>query len=371
MRPTFAEIDLGAIRHNVGQIKTTISPSTKIMAVVKANGYGHGAIKVSAAALAGGADFLGVAIPEEGVELRRAGFRVPIFVVGLFFAEQVSLMVENDLVATIGTLQTARALAAEAQRTGRTAKIMVKVDTGMARIGARPGEVLPFLQELQKIPTLDLWGIFTHLAMADAQDKTHAKKQLAIFNRTVEEILAAGISLPWISAGNSAAVMELACGHFNMVRPGIMLYGLPPSPEMKSALPLKPAMQLKTRLVFVKRVPPGTSVGYGSAYTTPQATVLGTLPIGYGDGYSRHLSGRAPVLIRGRRYPVVGKVCMDQIMVDLGPASDVQVGEEAVLFGRQEGQEITVTELAELAGTINYELVCAVSARVPRVYTNE
>jgi len=371
MRPTFAEIDLGAIRHNVRQIRAAISSPTYVLAIVKANAYGHGAAKVSAAALAAGADFLGVAIPEEGAELRESGFAVPIFVISLTLPEQAQLLVDYDLVATVSTPEAAQALSDAAQRTGRRAKVMVKIDTGMGRIGIRPDQALNFIQELLYIPGLELRGAFTHLAKADSWDKTHAHNQLDEFQAVVNKIAAAGISLPWISAANSATIIDLTRGHFNMVRPGIILYGLPPSHEMRQRLHLLPAMRLKTKIVFIKQVPAGTTVGYGCTYTAPKATFLATLPIGYADGYSRQLSNKASVLIGGRRRQVVGRVCMDQIIVDLGPSCDAQIGDEVVLFGRQGNEEITVTELAELAGTINYELVCAISPRVPRVYINE
>ncbi len=371
MRPTYAEIDLAAIRHNMRQIRAAVSPSTFIMAIVKANAYGHGAVKVGTAALSAGANGLGVAIPEEGAELRENGVKVPIFVVGLTLPEQASLLVEYNLVATVSTLETARALAEAARRQGRLAEVMLKVDTGMGRVGIRPEQAFNFVQKLLAIPDLELKGIFTHLATADAGDKTYANQQLDLFTSSLNKITAAGITLTWISAANSATILDLPHGYFNMVRPGIILYGLSPSKETQRRFHLFPAMQFKTKAVYIKEVPRGTRVSYGSTYTTSQETLLATLPVGYADGYNRYLSNRASVLIGGRRCPVVGRVCMDQIIVDLGPRSDARIGDEAVLFGRQGEVEISVTELADLAGTINYELVCAISSRVPRVYVNE
>ncbi|MDI6756276.1 MAG: alanine racemase [Thermodesulfobacteriota bacterium] len=371
MRTTYAQIDLAAIRHNMRQIRATVSPSTFIMAVVKANAYGHGAVKISAAALSAGANGLGVAIPEEGAELRESGFKVPIFVVGLTLPEQVQLFLDYDLVATISTLEMARALAEAARRVRRKAQVLVKIDTGMGRIGIRPEQALSFFQELLTLPELEIQGVFTHLAKADSWDKTQAHHQLDQFLVAVNRLTAAGIVLSWISAANSATIIDLPRGYFNMVRPGIILYGLPPSSTMHRSLDLSPAMQFKTKIVFIKQVQAGTPIGYGGTYTTSKETFIATLPVGYADGYSRDLSNRASVLIGGRRCPVVGRVCMDQIMVDLGLSSDAQIGDEVVLFGRQGDEEITVTELADLAGTINYELVCAISGRVPRVYFNE
>lgn len=371
MRPTIAEVDLAAIRHNIRQIRNLLSPETRILAIVKANAYGHGALKVSAAALAAGADGLGVAIPEEGAELREGGFTVPILVLGLILPEQASLVVDHDLIPAISTFDAARALAEAAHCKGRRARVMVKIDTGMGRVGLKPQDALPFIQSLQAMEGLEFQGIFTHLATADAADKSFANFQLESFSALVRDLKQAGYSPPWVSAANSATIIDLPHGHFNMVRPGIILYGLHPSREMHRTLDVRRAMALKTKIVYLKEVPPGTKVGYGSTYVTRQRTFLATLPVGYADGYSRHLSNKGSVLIGGRRCPVVGRVCMDQIMVDLGPTTNAQIGDEAVLFGQQKGSEITVDELAELAGTINYELVCAVSSRVPRVYRNE
>ncbi len=371
MRPTIAEINLETIRHNVRQIRRAVSPEVFIAAIVKANAYGHGAVKVSSAALAAGANGLGVAIPEEGAELRENGFTVPILVIGLTLPEQAPLLVEYNLIATISGPEAAQALAEAARKKGRPAEFMLKIDTGMSRVGVQPDQALAILKNLQSERNLRVRGVFTHLATADGADKTYANRQLGSFSATLNQISRAGLSLEWISAANSATIIDLRNGHFNLVRPGIILYGLAPSKEVRGDLNLQPAMQFKTRVVYIKEVPPGTKVGYGSTHITSRTTRLATLPVGYADGYSRHLSNKAFVLIGGRRRPVVGRVCMDQIMADLGPDSDAKVGDEAVLFGRQGGAEISVTELADLAGTINYELVCAISARVPRIYVNE
>ncbi|SDF70065.1 alanine racemase [Sporolituus thermophilus] len=371
MRPTHVQVDLGAIRHNITQIRRRLKPSTNLTAVVKANAYGHGAIPVSRAALAAGADSLAVALPEEGVQLRDAGFTVPILVLGLTLPEQASLLVEYDLTATVCTEDGLKALAHAARRTAKRARVMVKADTGMGRIGLTPDKLLPFLTTAAAMPEIELRGLFTHLATADAADKSYARRQLAAFTAILDQAAAAGISLPYISAANSATVIDIADGHFNTVRPGIAIYGLPPSPEMHQSLDLRPAMAFKTRIVYIKEVPAGFAVSYGCTYITPQATYLATLPVGYADGYSRDLSNKASVLIGGKRRPVVGRICMDQTIVDLGPVCDAAVGDEAVLFGRQGDAEITVTELAELAGTINYELVCGISGRVPRLYVND
>jgi alanine racemase len=370
MRPTYAEIDLAAIRHNIRQIRDTVGPTAKLIAVVKANAYGHGAVKVSRAALEAGADCLAVAIPEEGAELRGAGLAVPIFILGLTPPDQAKLVVDYHLTATVATMDCIRALSHAARDSGRRCRIMLKMDTGMGRIGIAPVQLEEFRQYIQASPGVELVGLFTHLATADAADKAYAEKQLAVFRAAVDR-LAAKTNLTYISAANSATTIDLPHGHFNTVRPGIIIYGLPPSHEMHKSLDLRPAMQFKTRIAYIKEVSAGTPVSYGCTYTTPGPTYLATLPVGYADGYSRHLSNKATVLIGEKRRQVVGRVCMDQIVVVLGADADAAIGDEAVLVGRQGKEEITLTELADLAGTINYELACAISSRVPRLYLNE
>jgi alanine racemase len=367
MRPTVAEINLAAIRHNIVQIRNRIGPQAKLVAVVKANAYGHGAVQVSRAAVEAGADCLAVALPEEGAELRSAGFSTPIFILGLTLPEQAGLVVTHDLIATVSSGESIGALAAAARAAGKQARFVLKIDTGMGRIGVNPDQISGLLRHATDTPGAEPVGVFTHLAAADASDKTHAAGQLALFQTALDKVPA----LTYLSAANSATIIDLPSGHFNTVRPGIILYGLPPSGEMHHNLDLRPAMQLKSRVVYIKQVPADTSISYGCTYTTQRQTFIATLPIGYADGYSRLLSNKAQVLIGGRRRPIVGRVCMDQLMVDLGTDCDTLIGDEAVLFGRQGPAEITVTELADLIGTINYELLCAVSARVPRIYRND
>ncbi len=371
MRPTVAQIDLSAIRHNIQQLRTKLTGNTHLIAVVKADAYGHGAVQVSKTALSAGAASLAVAIPEEGAQLREAGLTVPIFILGLTLPEQADLIVRYNLIASVCTVAGARALDQKAGRLQKAVEVMLKVDTGMSRIGVAPDGLLPLVQELRQLPAIQLKGIFTHLATADALDKSYAHYQLKLFNSALEKLAAAGISPLIVSAGNSATTIDLPPGLYNAVRPGIAIYGLPPSAEMHNRLDLWPAMQFKTKIVYIKKVPGGTPVSYGCTYTTPCDTFLATLPVGYADGYSRCLSNRARVLIGGIRRPLAGRVCMDQVVVDLGPQNDASIGDEAILFGRQGNEEITATELADIAGTINYETVCAVSSRVPRIYTGE
>lgn len=370
MRPTHAVIDLAAIRHNVRELSSCLAGSI-LTAVVKANAYGHGAVAISKAALSAGAASLAVAIPEEGIEIREAGIAVPIFILGLVLPEQADIVIRHRLITPVCTLDSARALSAEAVRQGRRAYVMIKTDTGMGRIGLSPKHVHSFASEIMKMPSLEVMGIFTHMAAADASDKAYSHSQLHSFQTALQALKETNVSLPYISAANSAGIIDLPGSHFNLVRAGIALYGLPPSNEMHHNPNLIPAMQLITHITYIKYVQPGAKIGYGCTHTVTSPTYIATLPIGYADGYNRQLSNRADVLIRGTRRKLVGRVCMDQIMVDLGPECHAEVGEEAVLFGRQGEEEITVTELANLIGTINYELICAVSSRVPRIYINE
>ena len=368
MRPTQAIIDLSAIRRNVRQIRASLPEATRMIAVVKANAYGHGVIPVSRTALGAGADSLAVAIPEEGIELRSAGFRVPILVLGLTLPQQASLFLDHDLTATVASIEGLQALQAAAINKKSRVRVMIKVDTGMGRIGVRPEEAISFAKQALSMSHIEVVGLFTHFATADEADVSFTLTQLERLNQTVAALRSAGIKLPLISAANSAAIDAFPATHFDAVRPGIILYGLPPDPAMSMNLRLKPVMSLVTRIVFIKQVPAGTPVNYGCTYRTPAPTWLATLPIGYADGYSRHLSNKAEVLVRGVRRRVVGRICMDQAVIDLGPDCDAAVGDEVVLCGRQGQDEITLTELAVLAGTINYELACGISPRVPRVY---
>ena len=368
LRPTRAIIDLAALQHNIRQIRRQIPASTQLIAVVKANAYGHGAIPVSRAVLGAGADQLAVAIPEEGTELRAAGFQSPILVMGMFLAEQASLFVDYNLTASVSSFDNLQALSHIASRRKRIAAAMIKLDTGMGRVGVQPDVAVELLKRALALPALNIVGLFTHFAAADEPDPSFTHLQLQRLNQVRQQMNQQKIELPMISAANSAGIVAYADSHLDAVRPGIILYGLPPDPSMTVPLDLKPVMSLVSRIVHIKEVPAETPVNYGCTYRTSERTWLATLPVGYADGYSRQLSNKAEVLVGGIRRKVVGRVCMDQIVIELGPNLDSAVGDEVVLFGRQGLQEISLTELAIKAGTINYELACAVSSRVPRVY---
>ncbi len=371
LRPVWAEIDLEAIRHNIGAIRRLVGPTVAVMAVVKAEAYGHGAVPVAQTALAAGATWLGVALPEEGIALRRAGFTAPILIFSPLQAEQVTAVVAADLISCVCDLETVTALAQAAAGVGKTASVHVKLDTGMGRVGVPASEAARFVAAISELPGIRVDGVFSHLATADERNKTYARQQIANFNQALAALQAAGQLPPHIHLGNSAAVIDLPDAHFNLVRPGIITYGLRPSAEVDlDRIELRPALALKTRISFVKRVPPGTGISYGQRYHTGQTTSIATIPIGYADGWSRLLSHKAQALVGGKKFPIVGTICMDQCLIDVGD-EPVAVGQEVVLIGSQGAERITVDDVAAQLGTINYEVTCMLSNRVPRVYLHE
>jgi len=364
-RPTWAEIDLGAIGHNVRHFKSLLQPRTRICAVVKADGYGHGAEAVARAALAAGADYLAVAILDEALSLRQAGFTEPILILGFTPPAALPLVAANHLTQTIWALDQGQALSAAALAQGRRAKVHLKIDTGLGRLGVFPDEAGPLAAALLRLPGLEMEGAFTHFAKADAFDKTSAWKQFDAFEKTLAALSGQGVNLTLRHAANSAAALEMPRTHLDMIRIGISLYGLAPSDECGTSAPLRPAMRFKTRVVFLKDVPAGTPLSYGGAYVTPGPARIATLPVGYADGWVRRLTGRAQVVVRGGRAQVVGRICMDQCLADVTALPDLQVGDEVLLFG---GPELPTEEVAAHLDTINHEVVCLVGRRVPRIY---
>jgi alanine racemase len=373
LRPAWAEINLAAIGHNVRQFKNHLSPKTSIMAIVKADGYGHGAVEVARAAVAAGVSFLGVGLVEEAVQLRENGFDVPILILGFTPAEYAPYLCQYKLTPSVFTLEEADAFARAARNCAQTLAVHVAVDTGMGRVGCFPCEKADgFIAHLAALQGLVLQGIYTHFASADQSDKSFACWQLKRFNDLVHRLAAQGIHIPVKHTANSAASIDLPEAHFEMVRIGISLYGLYPSAEVeRSAVALRPAMSLKARIIFTKDIPAGTGVSYGSTYVANRLERIATLPLGYGDGYPRKLSNVGQVLVRGKRAPIVGRVCMDQTMINVQDIGGVLAGEEAVLFGRQGKALLHVDEVAGWLDTINYELVTRISGRIPRVYVWE
>lgn len=368
-RPTVAEVNLAAIARNLRRVSSRVAPA-EVMAVVKADAYGHGAIPVARALLQAGASQLAVALLEEGLALRRAGITAPILVFGGPDAAQIESYLQYDLQMTLYAEEIARLAARRATALGKRALAHVKLDTGMGRVGIvdNPVEGVSYLQSLAG---LELAGCYTHFATSDEADKTFAWQQLRGFQQILATLEGQGITFRWIHAANSGAILDLPESYFNLVRPGIMLYGYYPSPFTSESIPLDPALRLKTRILFVKQVPAGYSVSYGRTFRTRAPSAIATLPIGYADGYRRQFSNGMQVLIRDQRVPVVGRVCMDQIMIEVTDLKDVRTGDEVVLLGRQQNEQITMREWCETLTTIPYEVTCGISSRVPRSYIDE
>jgi len=365
---TWAEIDLEAIAHNIKMIKAHLGGSVGLMAVVKANAYGHGVVPVAQTALAAGAEWLAVNRVEEGLVLRQAGIQARILVLGYCLPVQATAVVEYNLTPTVTTQATAIALADRARLLDRPFPIHLKIDTGMGRFGLLPEEVIDFARALQDFPSIQLEGMFSHFAAADEADSTFSRQQLQVYREVVVALEATGISLPLKHLANSAAGLVLPETHYHLVRLGIAMYGLPPSLEINWPVSLRPAMTLKTRLARLRVLPAGASVGYGRTYIAPTPTPIALAPVGYGDGYPRLCSNRGAMLVRGQRAPIVGRVSMDQTSLDVSGIDNVMQDDEVVVFGRQGEAEITADEVAAWAETINYEIVTRLAARVPRIY---
>jgi alanine racemase len=368
---TYAVVDLDAIAHNVQALRKHVGPQVDIFAVVKAQAYGHGAVQVSRVAVENGADRLAVGRLDEGIELRQAGIHALILVMSYAVPAETEIMVEHDLIPTINTAEGAQAYANRAAALGKTATIHVKVDTGMGRYGVMPEEVVPFLNYLSDLPGLVVEGLYTHFATADATDKTYAHQQFARFLDIIEAVRLAGYNIPIYHSANSAGTLDLPDMHLDAVRPGLAVYGMYPSVEVKRDVPLKPALSLKSHVARVRTLPKGSSVGYGRTFVTSRPTPIALILVGYGDGYHRILSNRGHVLIRGQRAPIVGRVCMDQFMVDASGIKGVTQDDEVVLLGEQGEAAITAEELAALTETINYEVTTSILQRVPRIYIRD
>lgn len=368
-RPVWVEINLDNIKFNIEQVKSRVSDETLVMAVVKADAYGHGAIPVAKAAVEAGADRLAVAIPEEGIELREAGFEIPIHVLGEVLPEQVPLLVKYNLISTISKFKTAAKLERISAKFETRQKVHIKVDTGMGRIGVLPENAVKFTKKVNEFSHLEIEGLFTHFAKADEKDKEYTKQQWKKFNNVIKNLEAAGIEIPIKHCANSATIIDLSEMELDMVREGIMLYGLWPSAEVDQEFQLRPALSWKARIVYLKELEEGHGISYGATYITPHRVQIATIPLGYADGYFRALSNKGDVLINGKRAPISGRICMDQFMVAVTKISNVNIGDEVVLIGQQGDKEITAMELANLTDTINYEIVSKITKRVPRVYS--
>ena len=365
-----AKVDLDAIRHNYNAIRQKLPAKVKMMGVIKADAYGHGALPVARELVEQGIDMFGVATIEEGISLRKNGVQTPILILGFTGREDYPALLTFDLAQTVYEPNMAAEINEAAARFGRKAKVHIKADTGMGRLGfAVNQDSVEEIKRIAALPFLEIEGLFTHFAKADEADESYTKEQLRQFAFFLDSLKAAGVCPREIHAANSAGILNYADSYFTMVRAGIILYGSYPSEfTEKTQIVLKPALSICSRLIFVKEVPAGRSISYGGIYQTDKPTKIGTVSIGYADGYQRLLSNRGRVLIRGQYAKVIGRVCMDQIMVDLSAVPEATAGDEVVLFGRQGERVITIEEVAELCQTINYEIMCLIGKRVPREY---
>ena len=367
--------------HNLKELKGISRPPARLMAVVKANGYGHGAVEVARQALQNGAHYLGVARINEAIALRKAGLSAPILIFGYSPPDLAPLLIDYKLTQTVYSLSTATALSEYASRKGKKITVHIKVDSGMGRLGFLlenihtnpndnpPNNSVREIEAITRLPGLTVEGIFTHFATADSADKSYADLQLDRFQALLNRLQKEGLEPPLRHAANSGALINIPESHLDMVRPGIASYGLYPSDEFnKSMVDLKPVMTLKSKIIHLKKVPPGFNISYGITYQTKAHTTIATIPVGYADGFNRLLSSRGYMLVHGQRVPIVGRVCMDLTMLDVGGISEVALEDEVVVFGEQGDEAIRADDIAASIGTINYEIVSTITARVPRVY---
>jgi alanine racemase len=367
-RPTFCFIDLDALRWNFRQIRSKVGTQVKVLAMVKANAYGHGAAAIAKALAAEGSDAFGVATVEEALELRQSGVRQPIIVSAGVYREQVDKFLENRLIPVVHEIQTLRSVEAAVQSRGARLDIHLEVDTGMGRTGFLADDIDLWLPELTKLKALRLEGVFSHFSDAESANEGYTQNQLRNFLSGIERLSGAGISPPLVHMAKSAAIVTVPASHFAMVRPGLALYGIYPSPACSKEITLKPVLSWKTRILQLKQVPEGSSLGYGRSFATRRKSLIATLPVGYGDGYKRILSNQAVVLVRSARAPVVGRISMDLTMVDVTDIGETHQGDEVVLLGRQGDAEISADEMAAWSNTISYEILTSIGARVPRIY---
>ena len=366
-----ADIDLDAFRFNLDSIKKNINENTQIITVLKADGYGHGAVPLAKEAEKEERVWgIAVATVEEALELRRGGIKKPLLILGYTYQEDYDLIAAEELRPTVFKLSMAQELSRAALRKNKTVKIHIKIDTGMSRIGYRDLEKsVPEILEISRLPGLEIEGLFTHFARADEREKAPAYQQLEKYQAFQKALKEAGLKIPLCHCSNSAGIIRMPEANMDAVRAGIILYGLYPSEEVeKEPVPLKPLMTLKSHIAYIKTLEPGVQISYGGTYTTQKETRVATIPVGYADGYARSLSNKGWVLIRGKKAPILGRVCMDQFMVDVTDIPEVRELDEVILLGKSGDQQITMEELGELSGRFNYEFACCISKRVPRIY---
>jgi len=368
---TWAEINLDAIRHNFNEVKSkTKSP---VMAIIKADAYGHGVYEVAKVLLEEGACAFGVATCDEAIELRNMGFNIPILILGVIFPEEYHSIIEKDVSFAVDSFENAVTASKKAEELGKDALVHIKLDTGMGRIGFLPNEKsLEEIEKVSKLKNIKIQGIFSHMSKADEENKTYANMQFEKFMHMCTALEQKGVSLPVKHIANSASIATLPNTHLDMVRSGIVTYGLNPSDDVDERyINLKPAMTLKSRITHIKTVKEDSLISYGGHFTAKAGTTIATVAIGYADGFSRVLSGKAKVLVKGNLVPVVGNICMDQCMIDITGKENINCGDEVIIFGSDGNNTIKADAVALLCGTINYEIVCSVARRVPRVYIRD
>lgn len=369
LRPAWAEINLSNLDYNIKQIKKKVA-GKEIIGVVKGDGYGHGAVAVSQILLKNSIKTLAIATLQEAITLREGGITCPIIMLGITPESYADVLLKYDITPVTSTYNNAAALSAAAKAVRKVIEALVAVDTGMGRIGVLPDEEgITEIQKINGLFNLKIKGLFSHFATADEKDKTYAEEQLSHYNKFYEELKQSGVDIPLRTFANSAAIMEIPVSHFDVVRPGVILYGCYPSQEVdRKQLSIKPVMSIKANIVHLKKIPEGFSVSYGRKFIAERQSCIATLPLGYADGYPRYLSGKGRVIVNGVYAPVVGNICMDQCMVDVTDVPSVMIGDEVVLMGSQDGLTILADEIGQKTGTINYEIVCAFGQRLPKVY---
>ena len=370
----YAKIDLDAVAWNMEQMKKNLKEGTEMVAVIKTDGYGHGAVQV--ASMLESYDYVwgyAVATLDEAVVLRAAEIQKPILVLGCIFPDQYWEMLKYEIRMNVYTKEMAEAISALAVEKGEQAYVHIKLDTGMARLGFSAEESsIEEIKEIAELPNLVLEGVFTHFAKADEEDKTCTMMQLEKFEWMTQRLEEEGVTFPYVHASNSAGIIDVRRADYNLVRAGIAIYGLYPSEEVdKEKVQLKPALSLKSHIAFVKDIPAGTPVSYGGDFVSEHQMRIATIPIGYGDGYPRSLSDTGYVLIRGKKAPIIGRICMDQFMVDVSDIPEVKFGDKVTLIGRDQEEYLPVEKLSELSGRFNYEFVCDLGKRIPRVYVQD
>lgn len=378
-RPTYTLVNLDALHHNISEIQkllnqdhTGFNPGflrpSRILAMVKADAYGHGIYQVTKTCLPCGINYFAVALVEEAQTLRARGITSPLLILGPFSPEAIPVIIKEKLTPAITSLDMIAQISQEARRQNTTAKLHLKVDTGLSRYGFLLSEVIPAMNKILSLPNIEIEGCFTHFAEAEKPHSLFTYQQLDLFNKTLQSIQSHDFKIPLVHAANSAALLALPQSHYDMVRPGLILYGLYPNSSFSDRIKLKPVLSWKTHLARLQSYPAQTSIGYDRTFITKRDSLIATIPVGYGDGYSRSLSNRGVVLIRGKKAQIVGNISMDLTTLDVTDVPEVHLGDEAILIGQQGDQSISVEDLAALAGTISYEILCQIGKRVPRIY---